>query len=219
MNCLVQDMPAPHLTDKELVSLRDSQLVSAARSGSSDAFAELQRFYSRNLYRTIYRITKNREDAEDVLQETFLRAYLALDAFEGRSTFYSWLTRIAINTALMLLRKHRVRCEVSYDHNHDSEDDLPHLEIRDSGPDPEQIYVRRQRYAGMLLAIENLEPMLRGAVQIQMADECTLQEIARTLDISVSAVKTRLHRARVQLNAMPCNFDRREKDARESIRL
>jgi RNA polymerase sigma-70 factor (ECF subfamily) len=71
----------------------------------------------------------------------------------------------------------------------------------------------------MLLAIENLEPMLRGAVQIQMADECTLQEIARTLDISVSAVKTRLHRARVQLNAMPCNFDRREKDARESIRL
>lgn len=84
-----------------------SALVSAACEGSSSAFGQLQTLYSRHLYRTIMRITKNKEDAEDVLQDTFMCAFLSLRSFERRSSFYSWLTRIGINSALMLLRKRR----------------------------------------------------------------------------------------------------------------
>ena len=97
----------------ENAASRDLELVAAARIGSSAAFQELQSRYSRRLYRRIQSITRNHEDAEDALQETFLRAYLALDSFEGRSQFASWLTRIAINSALMVLRVRRRRAEVS----------------------------------------------------------------------------------------------------------
>ncbi|HEY5253197.1 MAG TPA: sigma factor, partial [Acidobacteriaceae bacterium] len=85
----------------QLAAQRDEQLVSAAKAGSDEAFAELQNLYAQRLYSTIIRITKNHEDAEDALQDTFLRVYLALCSFEGRSSFYSWVTRIAINSALM----------------------------------------------------------------------------------------------------------------------
>ena len=94
---------------------RDLELVAAVRAGSNAAFEELESRYSHRLYRRIQSITRNHEDAQDALQETFLRAYLALDSFEGRSQFGSWLTRIAINSALMVLRKRRSRAEVSFE--------------------------------------------------------------------------------------------------------
>ena len=99
---------------------RDLELVAAAKGGSSAAFEELQSRYSRRLFRRIQLITKNHEDAEDALQETFLHAYLALDSFEGRSQFASWLTRIAINSALMVLRRRRTRAEVPFEPPSDS---------------------------------------------------------------------------------------------------
>jgi RNA polymerase sigma-70 factor (ECF subfamily) len=198
MNCTDQDLSID-LSCKERAALRDEQLVSAAQAGSSVAFAELQRLYSRHLYSTIVSITKNREDAEDALQDTFLRAYLALRNFEGRSSFYSWLTRIAINSALMLLRKRRVRPEVSFEPANETEDDALPFEIRDTAANPEQIYDQHQRCAGVLHAIQKLEPSLRRAIQIRMEHGCSLKEIARTLEISEAAVKTRLHRARVRL--------------------
>src|SRR5258708_206732 len=102
-------------------ALRSEQLVSAAQAGSSSAFGELRDIYSPRVYRQLLTITKNREDAEDALQDAFLRAYLAIHAFEGRSTFYSWLTRIAINSALMILRKRRTRPEISFDHPNDED--------------------------------------------------------------------------------------------------
>jgi RNA polymerase sigma-70 factor (ECF subfamily) len=189
------------LSCKERAALRDEQLVSAARAGSSAAFAELQRHYSRHLYSTIVAITKNREDAEDALQDTFLRAYRALGNFEGRSSFYSWLTRIAINSALMLLRKRRGRPEVSFEPANETGDDLLPFEIRDTAANPEQIYDQHQRCAGVLRAIQKLEPSLRRALQIRMEGGSSLKEIARALEISEAAVKTRLHRARVRLSS------------------
>jgi RNA polymerase sigma-70 factor (ECF subfamily) len=96
-------------------SLQSKHLVAAARSGSSAAFAELREIYAQRVYRKILTMTKNREDAEDALQDTFLRAYLALHTFEERSSFYTWVTRIAMNSALMILRKRRLRSEVSFD--------------------------------------------------------------------------------------------------------
>jgi RNA polymerase sigma-70 factor, ECF subfamily len=187
------------LTSKEQAALRDSELVSFALAGSSDAFAELQRNYSRHLYSTIFGITKNREDSEDALQDTFLRAYRSLCDFEGRSSFYSWLTRIAINSALMMLRKRRAHPEVSFDLPFETGVDMPQYEFKDPAPNPEQVYVQRQQWVSMVNAIQRLEPGLQEAIRIRLAHGSSLKEIAQTLDISVAAVKSRIHRARKRL--------------------
>lgn len=181
-------------TDLEKVQavLRDAQLVSEALAGSSDAFAELQRLYSGNLYCTIFRITRNREDAEDALQDTFLRAHLALGKFEGRSSFYSWLTRIAINSALMILRKRRAHPELTFDAPREPENDILPFEFKDPAPNPEQIYDQRQRCVNIHRAIKKLHSNLRGPIHARMAHGTSLKEIARSLDISEAAVKSRL---------------------------
>ena len=191
--------PSLHSTDKEAAALRDAELVAAARAGSSTAFAELQRLYSRPLYSTIFGIIRNREDAEDALQDTFLRTYLSLHSFEGRSSFYSWITRIGINSALMILRKRRVRAEVSCEYPSDASDESHPFDVGDSALNPEQICDQRQRCSQTLRAIERLEPNLRSAIQLQMTRECSLKEIAQTLKITEAAVKARLYRARMRL--------------------
>src|SRR5580698_2931547 len=104
-------------------SLQSRDLVAAARSGSSAAFAELREIYARRVYWKLLNMTKNREDAEDALQDTFLRAYMALHTFEERSSFYTWITRIAINSALMILRRRRTRAEVSFDSPEETEEE------------------------------------------------------------------------------------------------
>ena len=182
-------------------ALRDQELVAKAKAGSSAAFAQLRNIYEGKLYSTVIGITKNREDAEDVLQDTFLRAYMALRGFEGRSTVYSWLTRIAINSALMILRRRRTRAEVSFDCPTREEDGKPALEIKDAAPNPEQLYDQRQRTIHLMRSIKKLAPNLRVPIEITLAQECSMKEIARTLDISVAAVKARLHRARGRLTA------------------
>jgi RNA polymerase sigma-70 factor (ECF subfamily) len=175
---------------------RDAQLVSEAKAGSKDAFSELQNLYSRRLYNTVLRITKNHEDAEDVLQETFLRVHLALGGFEGRSSFYSWASRIAINSALMVLRRRRARPEFSFDLSSGEGYDVPHFEIRDSSPNPEQIYHEREQLLRILRSIDNLQPKMQETMQLSMDKECSMKEIARTLGISVASAKSRLYRAR-----------------------
>ena len=182
-----------------LVLERDQQLVSAAQSGSPEAFAELHAIYSRRLFKTIVAITRNPEDAEDALQDTFLRAHLALANFEGRSTLYSWLTRIAINSALMILRRRRNRPEVMFDSPADARGNAPCLEIKDSAPSPEQICDLREQRVRLLRAISKLDPPLRVPIEIRMTQEWSVKQIGRALNLSDVAVKTRLHRARRRL--------------------
>jgi RNA polymerase sigma-70 factor (ECF subfamily) len=175
----------------------EAELVIAAQAGSKEAFEELQKLHWYRLYRTVFSITKNREDAEDVLQDTFFRAYSALVTFEGRSKFGSWLTRIAINTALMSIRKRRARPEIFMEQSSESDEDS--LDIRDSGLNPEQVYDQRQRCLGMLRALERLDPKLQAPIRIRTLLECSTKEIAETLDVSVATAKTRLHRGRRRL--------------------
>lgn len=177
----------------------DLEIIISAQGGSTSAFDELQRRYSSRLYRTILRIMKNREDAEDVLQETFLRAYMALDRFERRSSAYSWLTRIAINTSLMILRRRRARPEGSLLPSPEREDEYPQVEIKDTAPNPEESYELRQRNRILEEAIQKLGPMLRTPIEIQLCDEHSVKEIANILNASVAAVKARLYRARSHL--------------------
>lgn len=178
---------------------RDLELVAAARAGSNAAFEELQNRYSRPLYRRIRSITGSHEDTEDALQETFLRAYLALNSFEGRSQFYTWLTRIAINSALMVLRRRRSRSEVSFEPPSESAEHTAVIDVRDNALNPEQLYDLRQSSDCALRAINKLHFNLRAPMTTWIKQECSVKEVALTLDLSLAAVKARLHRARKQL--------------------
>ena len=179
--------------------LHVKHLVAAARSGSSAAFAELREIYAQRVYRKLLTVTRNREDAEDALQDAFLRAYLALQTFEERSSFYTWITTIAINSALMILRKRRRRSEVSFDTPSETGDAVYVYEFSDGGPSPEHVCVDRQRYAFMLQSIWELPPRLRQVIEMRMIESYSLREIAQSLRISQAAVKSRLSRARARL--------------------
>jgi RNA polymerase sigma-70 factor (ECF subfamily) len=178
---------------------RSASLVCAAQSGSSAAFSELHSLYERRIYRTILSITQNREDAEDAMQETFLRAYLAIGKFEGRANFYSWLTRIAINSGLMVLRKRRVRAAFLIDLPYDPQEEEVALDFKDASPTPEQSYRDKQEHLKLVKAIQRLGPRLRVVVEEHLGQDGSLREVARTLDISEAAVKSRLYRARKRL--------------------
>jgi RNA polymerase sigma-70 factor (ECF subfamily) len=195
------DNIAVHVSLGQLAARRDEQLVSAAKAGSQEAFAELQNLYAQRLYNTIIRITRNHEDAEDALQDTFLRVYVALGSFEGRSSFYSWLTRIAMNSALMMLRKRRAHPEVSFDVPLDGADDLRQFEFKDSSPNPEQIYYEREQWVILWRSIHDLQPKLQETIRIRVISGCSRKEIARTLGISVASVKSRMNRARQRLSS------------------
>jgi RNA polymerase sigma-70 factor, ECF subfamily len=178
---------------------RETELVISAQAGSKDAFEELQKLHRLHLYRTVLSITKNREEAEDAIQDTFLRAYLALGKFEGRSKFSSWLTRIAINSALMGIRKRRAHPEIFIDRSSEPDEEAMSFDIRDSRLNPEQICDQHQRCLRMFRAMQRLDPKLRAALRIRTLQEWSIKETAETLGISQSAAKTRLLRARQRL--------------------
>lgn len=190
---------------------RERQLVTAAKAGSHPAFAELQRTYSRRLFKRILLMTRNREDAEDALQDTFLRAYLALPMFEERCKLSSWLTRIAINSALMTLRKRRTRPETSFELQPCSDEDSLFLDVQDTDMNPEQACDQEQRARSILRAIRRLDPTLRTPFTIWISQEPSMKELAQQLGLSLASVKARLYRARRRLMRSPNLRDHRSK--------
>ncbi len=194
------DAVSSNLAAIEYAVARDRDLVSAAQAGSPRAFAELYAIYSRRLYKRLLGITRNPEDAEDALQETFMRASLAFHTFEGRASVYSWLTRIAINSALMILRKRRVRAEILFDPQPDDRTEAFVLEMKDPAPNPEQLCDLSQRRMKIHRAIGDLDARLRGPIHLRIAKDASMKEISRTLNISEATVKARLHRARRRLS-------------------
>ena len=188
------------------VTVRDEELLLAARAGSHAAFAELQNIHANRLYRRIFSMTRNREDTEDALQDTFLRAFRGLPSFQGRSRFSSWLTRIAINSALMILRKRRVQLEVSFESG--IEEDGSRFEVHDNSPGPEQLYDQRQRCEAALIAIQRLGPKLRNVMHCRISQEKSMEQIAHGLGVSVASVKASIHRARKRLVKSPAFRDR-----------
>jgi RNA polymerase sigma-70 factor, ECF subfamily len=197
MNSVGQDVLIEN-ADK-LIARRDDPLVVAAQAGVPEAFAQLHAIYSPRLYRTIMAITKNPEDAEDALQETFLRAHLRVHAFEGRSNIYTWLSRIAINCALLILRKRRARSEVLFDLQLDDRCETIFFEAKDPAPNPEEVYDLRQRQIKALRAMRRLDPRLRAPFRMQIKHGWSVREISQAMNISEAAVKSRLYRARQRL--------------------
>jgi RNA polymerase sigma-70 factor, ECF subfamily len=181
-------------------TMNDELLVLAAQSGDPDAFDELRRRHSRKVLRTLYRITRNWEDAEDALQNAFLKVFLHLNEFEGRSSFSSWFTRIAINSALMIMRKKR-HLEVSIDGNDDDSGASERWELRDLREDPEVCYMQKEMKDLLKNAIVRLRPASRDVVELQQAQGYSTKELAQALGISQAAAKSRLLRARIALRA------------------
>jgi RNA polymerase sigma-70 factor (ECF subfamily) len=173
----------------------DELLVSAAKAGDRSAFVELYERHSRKVLPRIYRITKNREDAEDAFQDAVLRAFAHVKGFEGRSNFASWLTRIAINSALMVLRKRR-GAEISIEQMCDHSENPRAWEPSDHSETPEACYARRESEGLLRNAIQRLPCIFRDALELQHSRECSSSQVAEELGISVSAAKSRLMRAR-----------------------
>lgn len=174
-------------------------LVKAAQKGDITAFEQLLKRYDRNVFRIAQHITQNREDAEDVVQEAFLKAYQKLDQFQGNSKFYTWLVRIAVNEALMKLRKRKADKTVSMDEDVETEDGSMTREFADWSPNPEQLY--KQAELGDILGktIQGLPASFRTVFVLRDVEGMSTEETADMLGLSVPAVKSRLLRARLQL--------------------
>jgi RNA polymerase sigma-70 factor (ECF subfamily) len=175
-------------------------LVDAAQSGEEWAFMELSRRHSPRAFNTIYRVTKNREDAEDALQDSLMKAFLHLKQFDGRSSFSTWFTRIGINSALMILRKKRGSRETSMDVTLDGGDTWHSWDVADHAPDPEKRYAANERTMRLQRAIGRLPNALRSVVEIRQVEDLSMREIADAVGISVPAAKSRLLRARATLS-------------------
>jgi len=176
----------------------DMCLVAAAKDGDHQAYAELCRRHSPQIFRTVLRITGNRADAEDTLQEALLKAYIQIRGFEGRSAFSSWLTRIAINSALMLLRKKRSQPVFSFESRSET-DDFRLPEPMETSHNPEESCILNALENECVRAIRHLSPTLQVVVQIRYREDASVAQIAKMLDISESAVKSRLLRARSKI--------------------
>ena len=176
----------------------DTHLVAAAKNGDHQAYAELCRRHSQRTLRTVLRITRNIADAEDTLQEALLKAYTHIGQFDERSAFSSWLTRIAINAALMLLRKRRSQPVYGFEVDPEA-DDFRLPEPVETSYNPEESCTQSALENELAQAIRYLPPNLRVVMQIRYREDASMAQIAKTLGISESAVKSRLLRARSRI--------------------
>ncbi len=190
----------------------ETALVERAKSGDASAFTELVGRYERKIYRLAKHITQNDEDAEDVLQEAFMKAYSHLDGFQLQSKFYTWLVRIAVNEALMKLRKRKSSKEVSLDEPTDTGEEQIVREIAVWEDDPEKTYSRDELRDILDSAVESLKPAFRTVFVLRDVEELSTEETAEALNISIPAVKSRLLRARLQLREKLTRFFKRKGD-------
>ena len=195
-----------------LTGIDESAVVAQAREGDTEAFGELVRRYEGRIFRLAQHVTQNREDAEDVLQETFMKAYEHLDQFKGDSKFYTWIVRIAVNQALMKLRRRKTDKSVSLDETIDTGEDMVVREIAAWGEDPEQRLSREELGSILETAIQSLEPLYRSVFVLRDIEELSTEETAEVLGLSVPAVKSRLLRARLQLREKLTRFFKRKGD-------
>jgi RNA polymerase sigma-70 factor, ECF subfamily len=174
----------------------DDALVAAAQSGSESAFRELCRRNAGQVFRSISRVTKHHADAEDALQDSLIRAFVHLQQFDRRSQFSTWLTRIGINSALMILRKKRRHCETPFDSMDSDENARWQWGFADIAASPEECCLLNDMRRTMDGAICRLPLQLRVVAEMRLINDLSMREIAATLNISIPATKSRLLRAK-----------------------
>jgi RNA polymerase sigma-70 factor (ECF subfamily) len=177
----------------------EQMLVVAAKNGDEQAFETLFKRHRKRIFGVVLRYAHVREDAEDIVQQSFQKAFVYLHKFEGKSSFSTWLTRIAINESLMLLRHGRALREVPVDDHSEAEGNAASLEVPDASPDPEASYLRRERAQILSETLGDLRPGMRKAIELRELAELSTEETARRMGVSVAAVKARLFHARKKL--------------------
>jgi RNA polymerase sigma-70 factor (ECF subfamily) len=188
-----------HSSDVKVTSpdMRDEwHLIRHALAGNPEAQERLFKTHTPRLYRAVFAILRNREDAEDAVQESWCRAYAKLGSFEGRSAFSTWLTRIAINSALMLRRRKNVRVEASLNDFLDNHSEPIFDETVVAPPNPEEIHSASELNALIEGQIRELPPRVQAAFRMQEIEEFSVTEAARALGIRKTALKSRVSRAR-----------------------
>jgi len=173
-------------------------LVVAAKNGDEQAFETLFKRYQRKTFAVVLRYTRVVEDAEDIVQQSFYKAFVHLCQFQGDSSFSTWLTRIAINEALMFLRRIGAVREVSIDDIRDA-GSADSLRIPDSNADPETRCSQREEVRILSKAVRNLRPRLRTTIVLSELRELSTSETARRMGLSVGTVKARTFRGKRQL--------------------
>src|SRR5260221_13914619 len=189
-------------TQRQNIAKHDEEvaLVFAAKRGDGQAFEVLIRRYQRRTLAVVRRFTRIQEDAEDIVQQSFHKAFVHLHKFEGKSSFSTWLTRIAINEALMLLRRDRGHREVPINDLSGSEETAFRLEIPDSRAGPECLFLEGERSRILSAAMDKLTPGIRAAIELRDLGELSTKEVARVLGLSVEAVKGRGYQGRRKLH-------------------
>jgi RNA polymerase sigma-70 factor (ECF subfamily) len=177
----------------------DLELVHAAKNGDMSAFERLVERYDTRLLRIAQNVTHNREDAQDAVQEAFLKAFQHLDGFREDSKFSTWLIRITVNQALMKLRKQRSMREESLDEDYQGDENRLPREVADWSPSPEERYRSSELRGILITTLQELSPILRAVFVLRDMEGCSIVQTAEILGLSQTAVKARLWRARLQL--------------------
>lgn len=193
--------PRVNMAKIDYKQISDEQLLQAARDSDRHAFGELSSRYAKSIRKTVARIVRNDADADDVVQEALVKAYIHLKNFRGTCSFSSWLTRIAINLSLMLLRRRRTRSEVPFDPQGDEDRTWEIRDFPDPSPNPEQIYAKDQMRELLTRTVTRLPQASRRIMTQYHYHERPLKDIAETVGISVPATKSRLLRARLAMRA------------------
>ena len=178
-------------------------MIAAAKTGRTDPFGELCERHGKKVFLAVHRMTRNREDAEDAVQDCLLNAFAHVKDFDARSQFATWLTRIAINAALAKLRQNHWKREIPMNEPNPPCELEWHSEIQDEAPDPEETYHLRERREILNTAILGLRPRARRVVELHQLQEHSVEETAQVLGISTAAVKAGMFHARAALRRMP----------------
>ncbi len=181
------------------IAREEDRFLVAAKRGDSAAFEILCRQSANTVFRIARQMMRSKEDAEDVLQESFLLAYIHLKSFKGGSRFSTWLSRIAINASLMKLRRKQHLRDVSLDESVETVQTSSRLDLQDQGPNPEQLYAQKERERILSEAMNDLTPGMRKAIELRELGERSTEETAEIMGISVNAVKARVFHGRKKL--------------------
>jgi RNA polymerase sigma-70 factor, ECF subfamily len=187
------------LVRQRMTAREEYIFLAAAKRGDSAAFETLCKQAASTVLHVAWRMMRNNEDAEDVLQESFQQAFIYLGSFNGASRFSTWLTRIAINAALMRLRKKNRLRDVSLDEPVETEESSTRIDIEDLGLNPEQLCAQEEQQRILSEAMNALTPGTRKVIELRELDERSAEETAQIMGISVSAVKARVFHGRRKL--------------------
>jgi RNA polymerase sigma-70 factor (ECF subfamily) len=177
----------------------DLTLVHATKRGSVAAFDKIVRRYDRRMLRIAQSVTHNREEAEDAVQEAFLKAYQKLDQFRENATFSTWMIRIVLNEALMKLRKQRTFREESLDGDSSNDSDALPRDVTDWSPNPQELYGATEFREILIKCLGRLQPALRVVFVLRDVEDLSISETCEVLNLSEAAIKSRLFRARLRL--------------------